>query len=107
MLGVINGSPRPDIYDGNGKRRAVLGATLDSSPRLELYNPEGERRARLGIHANMARSRNVYLVRKGRGLGIAKEIKDNVEAAGGFEPPHRGFADLSLNHLGTPPFSET
>ena len=28
-----------------------------------------------------------------------------VEAAGGFEPPHGGFADLSLNHLGMPPES--
>ena len=28
-----------------------------------------------------------------------------MEAAGGFEPPHRGFAVRSLNHLGTPPFS--
>jgi hypothetical protein len=28
-----------------------------------------------------------------------------LEAASGFEPLHRGFADLSLNHLGTPPFS--
>lgn len=27
-----------------------------------------------------------------------------VEAASGFEPLHRGFADLSLNRLGTPPF---
>lgn len=52
---------------------------------------------------NLARSRNVYLVRRGRGLGFAKEINEDVEAAGGFEPPHRGFADLSLNHLGTPP----
>jgi hypothetical protein len=26
-----------------------------------------------------------------------------VEAAIGFEPMHGGFADLSLNHLGTPP----
>src|SRR5437773_11832498 len=26
-----------------------------------------------------------------------------MEAAGGFEPPHRGFAVRSLNHLGTPP----
>ena len=29
---------------------------------------------------------------------------NNLEARGGFEPPHKGFADLSLNHLGTAPF---
>ena len=28
-----------------------------------------------------------------------------VEAASGFEPLNGGFADLSLNHLGTPPGS--
>ena len=27
------------------------------------------------------------------------------EATGGFEPPNKGFADLSLNHLGTSPFT--
>jgi hypothetical protein len=26
-----------------------------------------------------------------------------LEAASGFEPLNGGFADLSLNHLGTPP----
>ena len=26
-----------------------------------------------------------------------------LEATGGFEPPHRGFADLRLNHLATSP----
>ncbi len=52
---------------------------------------------------NLARSRNVNLVRRGRGLEFAKDINENVEAASGFEPLHRGFADLSLNHLGTPP----
>jgi hypothetical protein len=51
----------------------------------------------------LEQNRNVFLVRRGRGLGIVHEIKDNMEAASGFEPLHRGFADLSLNHLGTPP----
>ncbi len=32
------------------------------------------------------------------GLGGQK-----LEAASGFEPLNGGFADLSLNHLGTPP----
>ena len=31
--------------------------------------------------------------------------KTQLEAASGFEPLHRGFADLSLNHLGAPPCS--
>src|SRR5205085_12232514 len=29
-----------------------------------------------------------------------------MKAAGGFGPPHCGFADRSLNHLGTPPQSQ-
>ena len=29
-----------------------------------------------------------------------------MEAASGFEPLHKDFADLSLSHLGTPPFSD-
>jgi hypothetical protein len=33
---------------------------------------------------------------------ISVETK-KLEAASGFEPLHRGFADLSLSHLGTPP----
>ena len=53
---------------------------------------------------NLAQNRNIFLVRRGRGLGISNEIKRKMEAASGFEPLHRGFADLSLNHLGTPPF---
>ena len=48
-------------------------------------------------------NRNIFLVRRGRGLGILNDFKGELEAASGFEPLHRGFADLSLNHLGTPP----
>jgi hypothetical protein len=33
------------------------------------------------------------------------EVK-NLEAPSGFEPLHRGFADLSLSHLGTAPFGK-
>jgi len=51
----------------------------------------------------LEQNRNIFLVRRGRGLGISNDIKQEVEAASGFEPLHRGFADLSLNHLGTPP----
>jgi hypothetical protein len=31
------------------------------------------------------------------------QLEKIMEAAIGFEPMHGGFADLSLNHLGTPP----
>ena len=48
----------------------------------------------------------IFLVRKGRALGLLNDFKRNVEAASGFEPLHRGFADLSLNHLGTPPLED-
>jgi hypothetical protein len=34
---------------------------------------------------------------------LLSENNSLLEAASGFEPLHRGFADLSLNHLGTPP----
>lgn len=34
---------------------------------------------------------------------IRMHIKGSVEAAGGLEPPNKGFADLCLSHLATPP----
>ena len=34
---------------------------------------------------------------------LERKLSKGLEAAGGFEPPNEGFADLSLNHLGTPP----
>src|SRR3989304_608242 len=40
--------------------------------------------------------------RCGSALQTAR-VERAKEAASGFEPLHRGFADLSLNHLGTPP----
>ena len=35
--------------------------------------------------------------------GAASKWAKALEAAGGFEPPNRGFADLRLSHLATPP----
>jgi hypothetical protein len=51
----------------------------------------------------LEQNRNIFLVRRGRGLGLFNDNNSSLEAASGFEPLHRGFADLSLNHLGTPP----
>ena len=34
---------------------------------------------------------------------LARLLRKILEAASGFEPLNGGFADLSLNHLGTPP----
>jgi hypothetical protein len=45
----------------------------------------------------------IYSPREGSRMDRLKEKERAVEAASGFEPLHRGFADLSLNHLGTPP----
>ena len=35
-----------------------------------------------------------------------QEARTEVEAAGGLEPPNKGFADLCLSHLATPPSTE-
>src|SRR5687768_12999903 len=40
-----------------------------------------------------------------RGAGSFGSASENgLEVASGFEPLNRGFADLRLNHLATPPF---
>jgi hypothetical protein len=37
------------------------------------------------------------------GAELLEVPAEEVEAPGGFEPPHRSFADCSLSHLGTAP----
>ncbi len=59
---------------------------------------------RLGCPVHVAKS---VLCETDRGLGLLNDFKQNLEAASGFEPLHRGFADLSLNHLGTPPLEDS
>ena len=75
----------------------------ESQAQSSVVSPELKEAIGSVLTPKLAQNRNVFLVRRGRGLGIVNEIKDNMEAASGFEPLHRGFADLSLNHLGTPP----
>ena len=50
-----------------------------------------------------------YFEEKNLDIAILDSIRENkdtfwkLEAASGFEPLHKGFADLPLSHLGTPP----
>ena len=81
-------------YKAAGQEAQAQGAVV---------SPELKEAIGAVLTPKLAQNRNVFLVRRGRGLGIVNEIADNLEAASGFEPLHRGFADLSLNHLGTPP----
>jgi hypothetical protein len=81
-------------YKAAGQEAQAQGAVV---------SPELKEAIGAVLTPKLAQNRNVFLVRRGRGLGILNEIADNLEAASGFEPLHRGFADLSLNHLGTPP----
>jgi hypothetical protein len=69
-----------------------------------VVSPELKEAINAVLPPKLEENRNIFLARRGRGLGIVNEIEDNMEAASGFEPLHRGFADLSLNHLGTPPY---
>jgi integrase len=78
-------------------------AKEESQAQTAVVSPEMKEAIGAVLTPKLAQNRNVFLVRRGRGLGIVNEIAENMEAASGFEPLHRGFADLSLNHLGTPP----
>jgi Phage integrase family len=79
------------------------GSVEETQTQSTVVSPELKEAIGDVLTPKLAQNRNVFLVRRGRGLGIVSEINDNMEAASGFEPLHRGFADLSLNHLGTPP----
>ena len=75
----------------------------ESKSQNEVVAPELKEGINAVLTPNLEQNRNILLVRRGRGLGLFNGNKPLLEAASGFEPLHRGFADLSLNHLGTPP----
>ena len=78
-------------------------AASETQTQSATVSPEMKEAINAVLTPKLEQNRNIFLVRRGRGLGIVNDFKDEVEAASGFEPLHRGFADLSLNHLGTPP----
>jgi hypothetical protein len=75
----------------------------ESQAQDAFVSPELKEAINAVLAPKLEQNRNIFLVRRERGLGIVNDFKDELEAASGFEPLHRGFADLSLNHLGTPP----
>jgi integrase len=81
----------------------IQGERTETEAQAGVVSEELKAAINAVLPPKLEQNRNIFLVRRGRGLGIANEIKQNLEAASGFEPLHRGFADLSLNHLGTPP----
>jgi hypothetical protein len=91
--------PRPDFFQGRFPggcqglgRPGVEGISIGSS--VCATNPE------LSVSMHCAEFRPAqHRARR----ALLASFTAEMEAAGGFEPPHRGFADLSLNHLGTPP----
>jgi len=78
-------------------------AAAESETQSATVSPEMKEAINAVLTPKLEQNRNIFLVRRGRGLGIVNDFKAEMEAASGFEPLHRGFADLSLNHLGTPP----
>ena len=77
----------------DGNKRVGAHAALVFIERVEGDDSErhGQEFARGGLGS-------LYLAERLPSLSMA-----GLEAAGGFEPPNRGFADLRLSHLATPP----
>ena len=85
----------------SSERMSAEKPAADAQP--EIVSAELKEASNAVLPLKLEQNRNIFLVRRGRGLGIVNDFKADLEAASGFEPLHRGFADLSLNHLGTPP----
>ncbi len=57
----------------------------------------------LGTHSGVGTTTIVLKAIQDAGEGNCYKPLREVEAPSGFEPLHKGFADLSLSHLGTAP----
>jgi site-specific recombinase XerD len=66
-------------------------ATMEST---EIVSPESKQTNTQSLPVGLEQNRNVFLVRKGRGLKIASEIKDLGVARDRIELPTRGFSVL-------------
>src|ERR1700674_173893 len=84
-------------------------------PESNRHGPFGPRdfKSRASTHSATPASREMVAGSSGAGFadgelqkritGVPTSVDVSLEATGGFEPPNKGFADLSLNHLGTSP----
>ena len=87
-------------------RERMQAAQTATDAQAEIVSADLKEAINAVLTPKLEQNRNIFLVRRGRGLGIVNDFKAEMEAASGFEPLHRGFADLSLNHLGTPPYDD-
>ena len=70
------------------------GLKSDAKSQSSVVSPELKEAIRDVLISNLEQNRNVFLVRKGRGLKIAREIKELGVARDRIELPTRGFSVL-------------
>jgi hypothetical protein len=67
---------------------------IESSTERSVVSDELKEEIEENLAPELEQNRNVYLVRQGRGLKIASDIRKVNVARDGIEPPTRGFSVL-------------
>ena len=87
------------VQEHKAQAVARLGAKLHGNvakeePATELVSPELKQAISEASPSNLEQTRNVFLVRKGRGLRIVSNIEELGVARDRIELPTRGFSVL-------------